>query len=128
MRIAEPITSGVVAVIGTGLLAAFLVGCAGTEKEIVVSEPTVASKYVNEYCPIMGGPIDPETVTPELSRQYDGKLIAFCCPGCPEQWDKLTDAEKKVKLPNPPINEEHAKHIHHWRWRGTGSFHQKVHY
>jgi hypothetical protein len=48
---------------------------------------------VNARCPIMGG--KPVTA---LTRDYNGQKVGFCCGGCPAQWDKLTDAEKNVKL------------------------------
>jgi hypothetical protein len=55
-------------------------------------------EYANAKCPIMGGAIDPAKVTADLSREWKGLKVAFCCPGCPGPWDKLTDAEKAVKL------------------------------
>jgi hypothetical protein len=29
---------------------------------------------------------------------YKGMKVGFCCPNCPPEWDKLTDAEKEAKL------------------------------
>ena len=58
--------------------------------------PTGAS-YANATCPIMGGRIDPARVTPELTREFKGQTVAFCCGGCPAKWDKL-DAERKQAL------------------------------
>ena len=128
MRISKCIIGGVVAAIGVGLLAVFLAGCAETGKEITMSAAKVEPKYVNEYCPIMGGPIDPATVTPELVRRYKGKLVAFCCSGCPGQWDKLTDEEKDAKLLKASVEEKHAKRVHRWRWKGYGKFRRRVRY
>ena len=54
--------------------------------------------FANTKCPIMGSPIDPAKVPESLARVYKGKKIAFCCAGCPAQWDKLTDAEKDARL------------------------------
>jgi len=54
--------------------------------------------YVNTRCPIMGSPIDPAKVTAELTREYQGQKVAFCCGGCPAAWDALTDTEKAAKL------------------------------
>ena len=59
---------------------------------------TPTGGFANTKCPIMGSPIDPAKVTPDLVRVYNGKKIGFCCAGCPARWDKLTDAEKEVKL------------------------------
>lgn len=70
--------------------------------EAVQKEATLASAaptgFANAKCPIMGSPIDPAKVTASLTRVYKGKKIAFCCGGCPGQWDKLTDAQKDAKL------------------------------
>jgi RND family efflux transporter MFP subunit len=54
--------------------------------------------FINRRCPIMGTTIDPAQVTPALTRDYKGHKVAFCCAGCPDQWDKLTDAERDEKL------------------------------
>jgi len=56
------------------------------------------SKFVNDRCPIMGSPIDPKNVPDNLTRVYKGKKVAFCCGGCPGEWDKLSDQEKEAKL------------------------------
>ncbi len=53
---------------------------------------------VNSRCPIMGSAIKPESVTANLTRDYKGQKIGFCCAGCPSAWDKLTDAQKQAKL------------------------------
>ena len=57
-----------------------------------------ARDLANSRCPIMGSPIKPESVTANLTRDYKGQQIGFCCAGCPAAWDKLTDAEKQAKL------------------------------
>ena len=53
---------------------------------------------VNAKCPITGNEIDPEKVPPACRRNFDDKIIGFCCTGCPKKWDKLTDEEKKESL------------------------------
>jgi len=58
----------------------------------------VKSQFANVRCPIMGLPINPDKVAGNLVRSYKGQNIAFCCAGCPAQWEKLTDAEKDAKL------------------------------
>ena len=55
-------------------------------------------EFVNNRCPIMGSPINPENVSATLMREYKGQKVAFCCGGCPEAWDKLSEAEKEAKL------------------------------
>jgi hypothetical protein len=57
-----------------------------------------ASPYVNVKCPIMKGDIDPAKVTDATTRVFNGQKVAFCCAGCPAQWDKLSDKEKQAKL------------------------------
>jgi hypothetical protein len=52
----------------------------------------------NSRCPIMGSAINPDSVAANLTRDYKGQKIGFCCAGCPSAWDKLTDAEKQVKF------------------------------
>jgi hypothetical protein len=54
--------------------------------------------FANTKCPIMGSPINPSRVAEGLTRVYNGEKIAFCCGGCPGQWDKLTDAQKDARL------------------------------
>jgi len=52
----------------------------------------------NDRCPIMGSRIDPSAVTENLIREWKGKRIGFCCAGCPDTWDKLSEQEKEAKL------------------------------
>jgi len=61
-------------------------------------ERRIEPKFANVKCPIQGTPINPDKVTDQLIREYKGQKIAFCCAGCPQAWDKLTDAEKEAKL------------------------------
>lgn len=57
-------------------------------------------QYANSIiCPIMGSPIDINTVDGSLTRRYKGRKIAFCCAGCPSAWDKLTEIQKQTKVP-----------------------------
>jgi hypothetical protein len=56
------------------------------------------AKVVNGVCPITGNKIDPYTVPDDLTREFQGKKVGFCCPACPPAWDKLTDQEKQAKL------------------------------
>lgn len=57
-----------------------------------------ASGFANTTCPIMGGSFDPAHMSADNLREWKGQKIGFCCSGCPEAWDKLTDAEKQAKL------------------------------
>ncbi|MBI5722396.1 MAG: hypothetical protein HZA50_00400 [Planctomycetes bacterium] len=66
------------------------------------SAPTTAQSQpavVNTRCPIMSSSkIDPAKVPANLTREFKGQKVGFCCGGCPSAWDKLTDAEKETKL------------------------------
>ncbi len=57
-----------------------------------------AGQVVNASCPMMGNKIDPTKMPVNLTREFDGKKVGFCCVGCPAAWDKLPDAAKTVKL------------------------------
>lgn len=58
----------------------------------------VKPKFANVRCPIMGSPINPEKVSKSLIRDHKSQKVAFCCAGCPDQWDKLSDTLKNAKL------------------------------
>lgn len=55
-------------------------------------------KVVNNHCPVMGSEIDSKNVPVDLTRDFMGQKVGFCCSGCPGEWDKLSDNEKKEKL------------------------------
>ena len=57
-----------------------------------------AAKPVNTRCPIMGGKINADNVQTSLTRTFNGQTVAFCCGGCPGQWDKLADQDKQATL------------------------------
>ena len=52
-----------------------------------VERPTALPEYIievqNKTCPVMGGKVNKNT-----STIHDGKLIYFCCPGCPSEFKK----------------------------------------
>lgn len=57
--------------------------------------PAVATTDTyNQVCPIMGGEVTAEGGTVE----WDGKTIGFCCDGCDEKWEALSEDEKAEKL------------------------------
>jgi hypothetical protein len=58
----------------------------------------IGPQFVNARCPIMGSPINADKVNADLIRTYQGKKVAFCCAGCPIDWDRLSDAQKTAKL------------------------------
>ena len=55
-------------------------------------------QFANTKCPIMGHPINPKNVPDNLIREYKGQKVGFCCAGCPERWDALSEAQKEAKL------------------------------
>ena len=66
-----------------------------THKALVAAhKPAVA----NARCPIMGSKIDPGKVPANLTREFDGRKVGFCCAACPPAWDKMPDAAKRAKL------------------------------
>jgi hypothetical protein len=74
----------------------------------------VKPQFVNNLCPIMGSPINPEKVTKNLIRDYQGHKVAFCCAGCPATWDKLTNTQKHAKLAKAKSepSQTHSGHSH----------------
>ena len=58
-------------------------------------------KIWNKVCPVMGNKVDPDGPTIE----YNGKLYAFCCPGCDAKFEK--NPEKYSKN----LSEDGAKFI-----------------
>lgn len=72
----------------------------------------VQSKFANSKCPIMGGTIDPAKVPDSLIRDFKDQKVAFCCGGCPDSWDKLSDVEKEAKLAKVKVKTECQSHKH----------------
>jgi len=58
----------------------------------------IQPQLANTRCPIMGSAINAKTIAANLTRDYKGQKIGFCCGGCPATWDKLSDAQKQAKL------------------------------
>lgn len=44
------------------------------------------------------GALGSNGVTKNLTRDYKGRKIGFCCDGCPEEWDRLANADKDARL------------------------------
>jgi hypothetical protein len=78
-----------IALVAAGLFAAAgLSGCmCGQTKSGTVES-------VNSYCVVQND--DP--VDPAIAREYKGQKVGFCCNGCPETWDAMTDAQKDEAL------------------------------
>jgi len=48
-----------------------------------------------EIDPVCGMEVDTDLT--DLKLEHDGKTYHFCCDGCPSQFAKLSDEEKKEK-------------------------------
>lgn len=70
-----------------------------TQLDTIVNEEPQADTTVvatdlqiwNKVCPVMGNKVDPEGPTVE----YNGKLYAFCCPGCDAKFKKNPEKYSK---------------------------------
>lgn len=53
-------------------------------------KPHTSSKIAvaNAKCPITGGTLGSDGVAENLTRDYKGQKIGFCCDGCPEEWER----------------------------------------
>ncbi|MFH1717690.1 MAG: hypothetical protein ABIF19_10090 [Planctomycetota bacterium] len=58
----------------------------------------IRPQLANSRCPIMGSAINAGTIAANLTRDYNGQKVGFCCGGCPTTWDNLADAQKQAKL------------------------------
>lgn len=79
------------------LFAATVVGCnqtASTDTADDGSQPAAAIATANQYCPIMGGKVS----TAGGTAEWNGQTIGFCCAGCIDSWQALSDEEKAEKL------------------------------
>ena len=70
-----------------------LMACAAPTAEeaglSAVAEPVI----LNDACPFMGSEVDPEHSVP-----YGDGAVAFCCGGCVNKWNKMSDEEKAAAL------------------------------
>ncbi|MCC9602506.1 hypothetical protein LOC67_18295 [Stieleria sp. JC731] len=93
-------------------LAAAFVGCKQSTPEptAVDDAPDVTMVSTdNEYCPMMGGKVSADGGTVE----WNGKTIGFCCDGCDEKWEALTEEEKEAKFAAAEAKSEgEADHDH----------------
>lgn len=65
-----------------------LSACSSTDKN---TSETASMGVINTHCPLMSDhEIDP-SVTP---AEYKGHKIGFCCSGCTNGWNKMTDEQK----------------------------------
>jgi hypothetical protein len=52
----------------------------------------------NRICPMDDSKIDPAKLTAGATREYKGEKIGFCCAGCAQMWDRLSDEQKREKM------------------------------
>lgn len=55
----------------------------------------------------MGNEIAVAEVTDDLTRDWNDKKVAFCCPPCLEEWDEMSDEDKAKAVANPPKKAAH---------------------
>jgi len=85
-------------------LAFCLVGCGGAEKPEQGDGGADAAKdagkvaVVNAKCPMMGNKINQAAMAPDMTRDYNGQKVGFCCPSCMPKWDALSEEDKEAKL------------------------------
>lgn len=86
-----------VIVVAIAMLATAVVLSGCGEQEPQEATPTPAAEtaaqeqpITQETCPVMGGEIDKD-----IYVDYQGRRIYFCCPGCPEEFQK--DPEKYIE-------------------------------
>ena len=74
-----------------------LAGCGKSDPPATPRGTAARPAVVNTTCPIMGGDVHP-AVTGNLYTIFDGQGVGFCCPGCKDKFDALSDTEKIKKL------------------------------
>ena len=83
---------------------AVLIGCTQEGTPSTNSEAATTLNTINEHCPIMGGDVTAEGGTVE----WNGETVGFCCDGCSEKWQALSEEEKKAALAK--AEEAHESH------------------
>ena len=96
-------------------------GCSGpnaTELESTASVPPASNEEVptevvaavNMNCPIMGKPVKDDGGRTD----WNGQTIGFCCPGCIDAWNELSEEDKTSHLAkaDEAAEESHAAHDH----------------
>ena len=57
------------------------------------ADEPVAAATLNAHCPIMGEQLDPD-----VTVDFDGGKVGFCCEKCVAKWKALDDASKQAAL------------------------------
>ena len=71
------------------LACACITGCHDSNKHAQATQPSAQVMASNEMCPISGKPVNPN-----VSSNYNGKVVHFCCGGCKGKFDAMSDADK----------------------------------
>lgn len=74
------------------VIAAGLFACA-SEKQEVKTPVAEAPVVMNTRCPF-----STQAVNPEITADYHGKKVAFCCKGCWSRWEKATDEQRAAMM------------------------------
>lgn len=73
------------------LALAMVAGLAMVRTAVADDKPTP----INTVCPIAGKPLNPEK---EITLNWEGKTIGFCCPNCEKKFEAMSTEEKTAKL------------------------------
>ena len=80
------------AAIATFAAVALFAGCESTQEVEAESQPAttqVSMGTLNETCPLSGA-----AVNPDVTADYHGQKIGFCCSDCLGTWDGWSDDRK----------------------------------
>ena len=98
-----------------------IAGCTETSEpstKAMVEEPAAVLTSVNTHCPVMGS----EVTADGGSVDFGGKTVGFCCPGCIDDWNKLSDDDKTAKLASAGKEKadthDHSEHAGHEEGKG----------
>ena len=66
-----------------------IVACETTQETSTTMPAEVSMGMVNANCPIMGGAVDEGA-----AAEYKGNKVGFCCPGCINKWNEMSESDK----------------------------------
>ncbi len=83
----------ILSILALGASLAFATGCQSTDKHENVDPAAVENLAapVNPNCPMM---VDHE-VDPEVTVDWNGHTVAFCCEGCIDDWNDMTEEQQQ---------------------------------
>lgn len=81
------------------LLLGLVAAGAGCQANAERTEATPANvRVVNDLCPIGKDPVNMESHTTALAREYQGQMVGFCCPGCVGYWDGMSEEQQASEM------------------------------